>query len=291
MVDLNSNVMEIATRDVQTLPQTATIMNAMKFMINKNFRRFPITDAGTKRLRGVITATDFVNFFGGGKKHGIIRNRYNGNLSIAVNAEVKEIMERNVVAVSDDASVEELVELMFEKKVGGCPVIDDREVVVGIATERDILRLLAKIRKIDGIASEFMTKNVVTIRAKDSIETAMKTMISKRFRRLPVIEDGILLGLITSREILSYFGKGEAFKMLEYGDVNEAIKKPVATILGNAEINMHREVLMFPKDVLISQIVSSMLEKGHGVALIVEESKLEGIITEKDLVKFLYESS
>lgn len=291
MVDLNSNVMEIATRDVQTLPQTATIMNAMKFMINKNFRRFPITDAGTKRLRGVITATDFVNFFGGGKKHWIIRNRYNGNLSIAVNAEVKEIMERNVVAVSDDASVEELVELMFEKKVGGCPVIDDREVVVGIATERDILRLLAKIRKIDGIASEFMTKNVVTIRAKDSIETAMKTMISKRFRRLPVIEDGILLGLITSREILSYFGKGEAFKMLEYGDVNEAIKKPVATILGNAEINMHREVLMFPKDVLISQIVSSMLEKGHGVALIVEESKLEGIITEKDLVKFLYESS
>ncbi|MEM0203294.1 MAG: CBS domain-containing protein [Archaeoglobaceae archaeon] len=291
MVDLNSKVMEIATKDVQTLPQTATIMNAMKFMINKNFRRFPITDAGTKRLRGVITATDFVNFFGGGKKHGIIRNRYNGNLSIAVNAEVKEIMERNVVAVSDDASVEELVELMFEKKVGGCPVIDDREVVVGIVTERDILRLLAKIRRIDGIASEFMTKNVVTIRAKDSIESAMKTMISKKFRRLPVIEDGILLGLITSREILAYFGKGEAFKMLEYGDVNEAIKKPVATILGNAEINMHREVLMFPKDVLISQIVSSMLEKGHGVALIVEESKLEGIITEKDLVKFLYESS
>lgn len=291
MVDLNSNVMEIATRDVQTLPQTATIMNAMKFMINKNFRRFPITDAGKKKLRGVITATDFVNFFGGGKKHGIIRNRYNGNLAVAVNAEVKEIMERNVVAVEMDASVVELVELMFEKKVGGCPVVDDEEVVVGIVTERDILKLLAKIRKIDGIASEFMTRNVVTIRARDSIETAMKMMISKKFRRLPVIEDGILLGLITSREILAYFGKGEAFKMLEYGDVSEAIRKPVATILGNTEINLHREVLMFPKDVLMSQIVTSMLEKGHGVALIVEENRLEGIVTEKDLVKFLYESS
>ncbi|MFN3384126.1 MAG: CBS domain-containing protein [Archaeoglobaceae archaeon] len=291
MVNLNSNVMEIATKDVQTLPQTATIMSAMKFMVNKNFRRFPITDAGTKRLRGVITATDFVNFFGGGKKHGIIRNRYNGNLSVAVNAEVKEIMEREVVAVTDDSSVEELVELMFEKKVGGCPVVDDREVVVGIVTERDILKLLAKIRRIDGIASEFMTKNVVTIRAKDSIETAMKTMISKRFRRLPVIEDGILLGMVTSREILTYFGKGEAFKMLEYGDVSEAIRKPVATILGNTEINMHREILLFPKDAMISQIVSSMLDKGHGVALIVEGSRLEGIITEKDLVKFLYESS
>lgn len=292
MVDLNSNVMEIATKDVQTLPQTATIMNAMKFMINKNLRRFPITDAGTKRLRGVITATDFVNFFGGGKKHWIIRNRYNGNLSAAVNAEVKEIMERSVVAVDKEASIQELVELMFEKKVGGCPIVDDKEVVVGIVTERDILKLLAKIRRIiDGIASDFMTKNVVTIRARDSIEIAMKTMISKKFRRLPVIEDGILLGLITSREILAYFGKGEAFKMLEYGDVSEAIKRPVTTILGNTEINVHRDVLIFPKDALISQIVSSMLEKGHGVALIVEEGKLEGIITEKDLVKFLYESS
>lgn len=291
MIDLNSKVKEIATKNVQTLPQTATIMNAMKFMINKNFRRFPITDAGTRRLRGVITATDFVNFFGGGKKHGIIRNRYNGNLSIAVNAEVKEIMERNVVAVGEDMSIRDLVELMFEKKVGGCPVIDENETVIGIVTERDILKLLAKIRRIDGIASEFMTKNVVTIRARDSIETAMKTMISKRFRRLPVIEDGILLGLVTSREILAYFAKGEAFKMLEYGDVSEAIKKPVAMILGNDEINMHREVLLFSKDVLISQIVSSMLEKGHGVALIVEEGRLEGIITERDLVKFLYESS
>ncbi|MCS7118549.1 MAG: CBS domain-containing protein [Archaeoglobaceae archaeon] len=291
MLDLSSSVMEIATINVQTLPQTATIMNATKFMLSKNFRRFPITDAGTKRLRGVVTATDFVNFFGGGSKHGIVRNRYNGNLAVAVNAEVKEIMERDVVYIEKDASIEDLVELMFEKKVGGCPVVDEDGVVIGIVTERDILKLLAKRRKIDGITSDFMTKNVVTIGAKDTIETAMKTMIKKKFRRLPVIEDGILLGLITSREILAYFGRGEAFKMLEYGDVGEAIRKPVSTILWNSEINMHRDVLILPKDVLISQVVSSMIEKGHGVALIVEKGRLEGIITEKDLIKFLYESS
>ncbi|MEM4575309.1 MAG: CBS domain-containing protein [Archaeoglobaceae archaeon] len=291
MVDLNSKVMEIATKDVQTLPQTATIMNAMKFMLSKNFRRFPITDAGTKRLRGVITATDFVNFFGGGSKYGIVRNRYGGNLSAAVNAEVKEIMERNVFYVTKDESIKDLIDLMFENRIGGCPVVDEDEVVVGIVTERDILKLLAKNRKIDGVASEFMTKSVVTIGARDTIEKAMKTMINRRFRRLPVIEDGILIGMITSREILAYFGKGEAFRMLEYGDVWEAIRKPVSTILANEEINMHREILIFPKDVLLSQVVSSMLEKGHGVALIVEEGKLEGIITERDLIRFLYESS
>ncbi|MCS7143910.1 MAG: CBS domain-containing protein [Archaeoglobaceae archaeon] len=285
------NVMEVATSNVQTLSQTSTIMNALKFMLKKNFRRIPITDAGTRKLKGIITATDFINFFGGGKKHGIVRNRYNGNLASAVNAEIKEIMERDVIYLSVKDSFESAVELMFEKRVGGCPIVDKEEVVVGIITERDVLEFLARKKTIDGVAEDFMTKNVVTLRPKDTIETAMKTMITKRFRRLPVIEDGILLGLITAREILAYFGKGEAFRMLELGDISEAIKKPVTAILGNSDLLMYKEIPMFPRDTLISQIVSELLEKGHGAVLIVENGKLEGILTERDLVKFLYQHS
>ena len=285
------NIMEIATADVQTLPQTSTIMNALKFMLRKNFRRIPVTDAGTKKLKGIMTATDLINFFGGGSKHGIVRNRYNGNLSAAVNAEIKEIMERDVITLSVEDSIEAAVELMFEKKVGGCPIVDREGVVVGIITERDILEYLARDKKIDGVAEDFMTKKVVTLRPKDTIETAMKTMISRRFRRLPVIEDGILLGLITAREILAYFGRGEAFRMLEMGDISEAIRKPVTAILGNSDLLMYKEVPMFPKDALISQIVSELIEKGYGAVLIVENGKLEGILTERDLVKFLYQNS
>lgn len=285
------NIMEIATTDVQTLPQTSTIMNALKFMLRKNFRRIPVTDAGTKKLKGIMTATDLINFFGGGSKHGIVRNRYNGNLSAAVNAEIKEIMERDVITLSVEDSIEAAVELMFEKKVGGCPIVDREGVVVGIITERDILEYLARDKKIDGVAEDFMTKKVVTLRPKDTIETAMKTMISRRFRRLPVMEDGILLGLITAREILAYFGRGEAFRMLEMGDISEAIRKPVTAILGNSDLLMYKEVPMFPKDALISQIVSELIEKGYGAVLIVENGKLEGILTERDLVKFLYQNS
>jgi CBS domain-containing protein len=285
------NVMEIATTDVQTFPQTSTIMNALKSMLKKNFRRIPVTDAGTKKLKGIITATDFINFFGGGSKHGIVRNRYNGNLSAAVNAEIKEIMERNVITLSNKDSFEYAVELMFEKRVGGCPIVDEDGIVVGIITERDILEYLATTKRVDGIAEDFMTKNVVTLRPKDTIETAMKTMISKRFRRLPVIENGVLLGLITAREILAYFGKGEAFKMLESGDISEAIRRPVTAILGRSDLLMYKEIPMFPRDALISQIVSELIEKGHGAVLIVENGKLEGILTERDLVKFLYQHS
>ncbi|WP_290726202.1 CBS domain-containing protein [Archaeoglobus sp.] len=288
---LRRNVMDIATKDVFTLPPTSTLMNALKLMLKRNFRRIPIADAGTKRLEGIISATDFVNIFGGGQKFGLVKGRYGGNLSAAVNEVVETIMERNVVTIEETDSLEDAVETMFEKKVGGCPVVNKDDVVVGIITERDILKYLGQNRTIDGVASDYMTSSVITLRPKDSIERAMKTMIEKKLRRLPIIDDGILVGLITVREILRYFGMGEAFKMLTSGNIKDAIDKPISTILANDELLVYKDILTFPKNISISQLVSSMLEKGYGVALIVENGKLEGIITERDLVRFLYSKS
>ncbi|WP_456468824.1 CBS domain-containing protein [Archaeoglobus sp.] len=283
--------MEVATKDVFTLPPTSTLMNALKTMIKEHFRRIPIADAGTKRLEGIISATDFVNLFGGGSKFGIVKGKYGGNLAAAVNEEVEKIMETNVITVDFTDSFEDAVEIMFEKKVGGCPIVDKDDVVVGIITERDVLKYLGRSKNIDGVASDYMTKSVVTIKPKDTIEKAMKVMIEKKLRRLPVIDDGILVGLITVREILRYFGTGEAFRMLTSGNIRDAIEKPVSTILANDELLVYKEILTFPRDISISQLVSAMLDRGYGVALIVESGKLEGIITERDLIRFLYSKS
>lgn len=283
--------MDVASKYVFTLPPTSILMNALKTMIKKNFRRIPIADAGTKRLEGIISATDFVNLFGGGSKFGIVKGRYGGNLAAAVNEEVEKIMERKVVTVDYTDSFEDAVEIMFEKKVGGCPVVNKDDVVVGIITERDVLNYLGRNASIDGVASDYMTESVVTIKPKDTIEKAMKVMIEKKLRRLPVIDDGILVGLITVREILRYFGTGEAFKMLTSGNIRDAIEKPVSTILANEDLLVYKEILTFPRDISISQLVKAMLERGYGVALIVDSGKLDGIITERDLINFLYSKS
>ncbi len=279
---MKRQVMEIATRDVFCLPQTSTIMNALKSMLKKNFRRVPIVDIGTKRLHGIISATDLLNFLGGGEKHKLIEDRYNGNLSAAVNAEIKEIMERDVIAVRDNSTVEEVVEVMFEKRVGGCPIVNKEDKLVGIVTESDIVRFLSKQREIDGYVSDYMTKGVVTVKPSESIRDAMKKMIEKKFRRLPIIDEGVLLGMVTVREILRYFGK-DAFKKLITGNIKDVIDVPISTL-----IDFFRAPLTFPIDAKISQVVSAMIEKGYGSALIVEDERLEGIITERDIVRFLY---
>ncbi len=282
------SVMDLATKDVKTIPPRSTVMNALKMMINCNFRRMPIADAGTKRLEGIISATDLVNFFGGGDKHKIVVERYDGNLSAAVNEYVDEIMVRDVITVNCKDSWEDALELMLERKVGGCPVVDKENKVIGIITERDILKYLANQTRLDGYVREYMTAGVITAEPDMTIEEAMKLMISKKIRRLPVIKDGVLMGLITVREILRYFGVGEAFRMLETGNVKDALEKPLTTLLSNDAIMMNKEPLTFESRDKISDVVRRMVEAGVGVALIVDNKRLEGIITERDLMNFLY---
>ena len=282
------SVMDIATTDVITIPPTSTIMSALKTMVAYGFRRMPIADPGTKRLEGIITGTDIINFFGGGSKHRIVEERYDGNLLAAINEEVREIMERNVLSIDFTSSWEDAVELLLENRVGGCPVVDRENGVVGIVTERDLLEFLASQSKFDGSVADYMTRGVITAEPSMTIEEAMKLMISKKIRRLPVIKDGVFVGLITSTTLLRYFGTGEAFRNIVTGNVRDVLERSLAAILSNDNVIEYKEPLVFPPDAKISDVAREMISKNHGGALILQDGKLEGIITERDLVKFLY---
>ncbi len=282
------SVVKLATVDVKTIPPRSTVMNALKTMLKFGFRRMPIADAGTKKLMGIVTATDILDFFGGGEKHKIVTNRFGGNLARAVNEYVEEIMTRDVAYVRYTDSWQDAVEVMFKRGVGGCPILDDEDRIFGIITERDIVRFLSKHRVPDGFASDYMTSRVITIDPNSTIEDAMKKMISRRIRRLPVVRDGILMGVIVSMDILRYFGRGEAFRMIETGNVKDALSKRIYEIIMNPNVVGHRDPIIFRSRDRISDIVRRMVETGVGSALIVEDGRLEGIITERDLMKFLY---
>ncbi len=283
------SVMDLATRDVKTIPPRSTIMNALKTMVKCGFRRMPVADAGTKKIMGIVSSTDIIDFLGGGKKHKIVENRHDGNLAKAINDSIDEIMTKDVVCVKYTDSWQDAVELMFEKNVGGCPVIDNEGRVFGIVTERDIVRFLANQRRLsfEGVIRDYMTTRVVTISPETTIGGAMEIMISRRIRRLPIVKNGILYGLLVSTDFLRYFAK-DAFKMLETGNIKDVLNKNIHEIVSNSSVIKYREPLVFESRDKISKVVSGMVEKGVGCALIVENGKLEGIITERDLMKFLY---
>jgi len=68
-------IMTVAKSPVVTMAPTAPIYDAVKMMSKEGFRRMPIVDPGTKRLLGIVTATDIVNFFGGGDKLQLVQRK------------------------------------------------------------------------------------------------------------------------------------------------------------------------------------------------------------------------
>ncbi|MEM0320511.1 MAG: CBS domain-containing protein, partial [Candidatus Nezhaarchaeales archaeon] len=86
----------IARRPVVTATPTTRVIDALKIMASRGFRRLPIAST-TDRLMGIVTAMDFMNYFGGGEKYNLIVNRHGYNLYSAFNEVLESIMTREVV--------------------------------------------------------------------------------------------------------------------------------------------------------------------------------------------------
>lgn len=273
----SGDVMTIASREVVTIPPTTPVVEAVKTMLNKGFRRLPIADAGTKRLKGIVTSKDIVDFLGGGQRHLIIENRFKGNMLAAVNGSISEIMEEDVVYLNEKDSLKDALNTMLKENIGGIPVTDEERRVKAIITERDFVFLVAGIitgKKVN----EYMSRSVVTAPSDMTLGDAARTMINKGFRRLPVFRDNVLIGIITASDIMRFLGSGDIFNKLVTGNAKEVFEVPIRTLI-------RRDVVFTGSDVDLGEAASVMLEKNVGSLPVLEDGELKGIITERDFVR------
>jgi len=272
-------IMTIAKSPVITMAPTTPIYDAIKIMVKEGFRRMPVVDPGTQRLRGMLTATDIVNFLGGGDKFQIIQRKYSGNFFKAINEPVKSIMTQDVISVPTSAKISEAIELMKSRRFGGLPVVDDDKRVWAIVTERDVISIFTG--RISGVkVSELMTKRVVTATPGTSIFEAEKTMVEEGFRRLPVIVDGKFVGIVTVRDLLRFFGSGQVFKHLQSGTIAQVLQTSVLEIT-------RRDIATISPDADVGEAARIMREKDVGSLPVVEDDRLVGIITERDFFKLI----
>src|SRR5512137_230888 len=277
-----SNVVGVASPDVVTVPPTTTIMGAIKTMIFYGFSRLPIADPGTKRLIGFVTSVDVVDFLGGGLRHNLLQDKYGGNIYTAINADIREIMSTDLTYASDKASLNDVLKLMYEKNVGGLPIVDDDTRIKAIITEEDFVRFC---RGLDtGLAVEaFMSPNVVTAPAQTTIEKMTRMIIQKGFRRMPVVQDGVLMGMVTASDIMKYMGSGEAFEKVVTGDIGEVMNQPI-------KILIKRGLLATERKADLGQAARKMMDNDIGSLPVMDKGSLVGILTERDYVRALAEN-
>jgi CBS domain-containing protein len=115
---------------------------------------------------------------------------------------VKDIMTRRVRTISSDASISDAAKAMAKWKIGSL-VILHAGAPVGILTEGDISRFVAKGLDPDSNPVSVARKKLVTVTPGERIEVAAKTMADAGVKKLPVIDDGKLVGILTQTDIVN----------------------------------------------------------------------------------------
>lgn len=119
---------------------------------------------------------------------------------------VGEIMTRDVVTAAPDDTVEQAVRSMIEHDIGSVVVQDDGQ-PVGLFTERDVTRrILDEPGLLQRRLGDVMTSPVVSAEPSQQIVDAFELMNAKNVRRLPVVDGGKLVGIVTERDLLRWVG-------------------------------------------------------------------------------------
>jgi CBS domain-containing protein len=272
-------ILTVAKSPVVMIAPTTPIYDALQKMAKEGFRRLPIANPGTKHLEGIVTATDIIDYLGGGKKFEIIQQKYGGNFFKALNEPIRLIMTQKVVSIKTSAKISEAIEKMKSSNLGGLPVVDDEGKVKAIVTERDIAVLFAD--RTSGVTvAQLMSEKVVTALPKTTIFEAEKTMATRGFRRLPIVSDGKVAGIVTAMDIIRFFGCGEAFRHLRSGTIVQVLGTPALEIAT-------KNVSTVEPETDVGQAAKIMREKDIGAVPVVKKGVLVGMFTERDFFKII----
>lgn len=128
-------------------------------------------------------------------------------MDLARNLKVESVSRLNPTPpwqLAPTQTVADAVQLMREQRVG-CVLVCLERRVIGIFTERDLTRrVLAQGKSLSSPIADFMTPNPVALHPKDSISTAIKRMEEGGYRHLPVVADGIPVGILSVKRIVHY---------------------------------------------------------------------------------------
>ncbi len=119
----------------------------------------------------------------------------------------KTIMTTNVISVKRQTEIYEAIRTLSEHNITGLPVVNDDMSIAGIITEKDVLNLLYDVKSKRGKVEDFMTKGVVSFNEDDSLIDITECLIKNSFRRVPIITEGKLVGIISRKDIIEYILK------------------------------------------------------------------------------------
>lgn len=253
-------IKDIMTKDIIFVDKDVDLKYVLKLMKKYNITKIPVVE--DKKLIGVITDNIIAIKLGSIRTRGVPPARFHAS----------SVIDKNVEIITPETKIKSILKTVGEPGPTMLNVIDN-EKLVGVVTKADLLPLV----KSENNIKEIMIKKISSVSPDDRIVHARRIMIDENIDRLPVINNGILIGMISDNEIA--FALAELKKSYPVGKqkhrldellVNDAMKTPVISSESN---------------ISIKKAASIMMENNIGSLVITENNKIIGIVTRTDLLK------
>ncbi|MBN1156684.1 CBS domain-containing protein [Candidatus Woesearchaeota archaeon] len=181
------------TKRVFSINKSQTVMEATLLMRDKRIRKLPVME--NNKLVGIITQTDIVRHM-----DSLLSKNLLDRIDIKT---VADVMTKDTVTVTKDTGFIKAMKMMGDKRLG-CLIVVDNKIPVGIVTERDVMNeivvnadILQRFK-----VEDVMTPSLLSISSGHKLFSANSFMIRKGVRRLPVVENGKLLGIVTETDLM-----------------------------------------------------------------------------------------
>lgn len=268
---INSLVKNWMTSPVVTVTAETSLTDARKLIDEKFIRALPVVQG--EKLIGIIT------------KRGLMRldfsilgaESWNQSVDLA-DETVGDVMTRNPLTIRPETVIPKAARILLENKITALPVLENGK-MVGILTNSDLLRFI--LAEYPGLKKEilvkhYMTDKVVTIGKDTTLLEAHRLMGTKRIRSLPVIENGVIVGLVTRTDLMS----SDPSRLASHKNQEISLKiltQPVEKVMTSS-------VMTISPEAALTEAAKLMLEnKIHSLPVVSAEKKMAGIITESDL--------
>ncbi|MBL7206539.1 MAG: CBS domain-containing protein [Candidatus Aenigmarchaeota archaeon] len=244
--------------------ENQNIRELFKIFLN-NYRRVPVTGDG--EIKGMVCLTDLLDYLGAGERHQFFLDSKS-----PLDVSIKKIMIGNPYIIKAGMKPKGIIKIFKKTGRGAYPVVSGKK-LTGMITEWDILNIVKN--EVSNLnVGDIMSTKPFTVKKNDTIFDASKMMVKGGFRRLPIVENGFLLGIITPSDILYHlYSKNKVFSLRK----DKILIKQI----------MRKNVLSARPDTGIGKIMNFMIRRKIGGLPVTEDRELLGIITERDIVNLV----
>jgi CBS domain-containing protein len=190
-----------------------------------------------------------------------------------------DVMQYGVVSIDKTAPVHSAVALLVEKQISGLLVTYQGE-MVGILSEKDLLKLLYENQYLPGVVEDYMTQDVVSFDVKDRVSDICNYLVKQTFRRVPILNGQTIAGMVTRADLIKFYRR-------QIPDTSSTNDKPKSKEVLAGDV-MRCGLLTVNPDTLLTHAMDLIL-KHHvtGLPVVDHEMNLLGLITEKDILQYI----